>query len=65
MNELATTLETVVGSDQVTNLLLLWVAIETRRAVPLLRELVPALLSLCAHFKLKVRPRAITQPPSE
>lgn len=44
----------IIGDRAVTNILLAWAAIETRRALPYLQ-------ALCAHFKLKV-PRARTEP---
>lgn len=41
------------GAD-INTCILAWVAVETRRAVPLLR-------AMCSHFKIKI-PRAATEP---
>lgn len=54
MNDVLEKINAVLGNATLTNALLAWVAIETRRSVPLLRALV-------AHFKIKL-PRAATEP---
>lgn len=55
--DISGSVSSVAGDTLVTNALLAWMAFELRRAFPYLR-------ALCDHFRLKVRPRAESEPAS-